>query len=115
MTETPQRPLGSAAPEQVRTPLKIYQFFAWATGLWLIALCFWMVRKYGFGDNSLHWVGIVHGWVYFGYLLATFNLALKVRWPVYKTIGVLIAGTIPLLGIIVEQYQSADVKTRFGL
>ena len=32
---------------------------------------------------------MVHGWVYFAYLLATFNLAVKVRWPLPKTIGVL--------------------------
>jgi hypothetical protein len=28
---------------------------------------------------------------------------------------VLLAGTIPLLGIIVEHFQTKDVKARFGL
>ena len=37
------------------------------------------------------------------------------RWPIAKTIGVLLAGTIPLLGIIVEQVQTREVKQRFGL
>ena len=46
---------------------------------------------------------------------AAFNLAIKVRWPIGKTIGVLLSGTIPLLGIIVEHFQTKDVKTRFGL
>ena len=49
---------------------------------------------------------MVHGWVYFIYVLAAFNLAIKVRWPIAKTIGVLLAGTIPLLGIIVEHFQT---------
>jgi integral membrane protein len=57
----------------------------------------------------------VHGWVYFVYLLFTANLAVKVRWPISKTIGVLLAGTIPLLGIIVEQVQTREIKERFNL
>jgi integral membrane protein len=58
---------------------------------------------------------VVHGWVYFAYVLAAFNLAIKVRWPIGKTIGVLLSGTIPLLGIIVEHFQTKAVKARFGL
>ena len=57
----------------------------------------------------------MHGWVYFTYVLAAFNLAVKVRWPIGKTIGVLLAGTIPLVGIIVEHFQTRDVKARFAL
>jgi len=59
--------------------------------------------------------GVVHGWVYFVYLLCTANLAVKVRWPIAKTIGVLLAGTIPLLGILVEQVQTREIKERFNL
>ena len=47
--------------------------------------------------------------------MAAFNLAVKVRWPFAKTVGVLLSGTIPLLGIIVEHFQTKDVKARFGL
>ena len=50
----------------------------------------------------------MHGWVYFVYLLFTANLAVKVRWPIAKTIGVLLAGTIPLVGIIVEHFQTQE-------
>ena len=57
----------------------------------------------------------MHGWVYFIYVLAAFNLAIKVRWPILKTIGVLLAGTIPLVGIIVEHFQTKNIKTRFAL
>ncbi|HEX4394067.1 MAG TPA: DUF3817 domain-containing protein, partial [Mycobacterium sp.] len=44
-----------------------------------------------------------------------FNLAVKVRWPILKTIGVLLAGTIPLLGIVVEHFQTRNVKAQFNL
>jgi integral membrane protein len=66
-------------------------------------------------SNPPTWIGIVHGWVYFAYVLAAFNLAVKVRWPILKTIGVLLAGTIPLLGIIVEHFQTRNVKAQFNL
>ena len=60
-------------------------------------------------------VAFVHGWVYFVYLLFTANLAVKVRWPIAKTIGVLLAGTIPLVGIIVEQSRPREIKQKHDL
>lgn len=87
---------------------------AWATGLWLIALCGELVSHFVF-HREIRWIEVVHGWVYFIYVLAAFNLAVKVRWPIGKTVGVLLAGTVPLLGIIVEHFQSRDVKARFDL
>ena len=106
----------TAPAQNVRTPLLAYRVMAWATGLWLIALCYELVVHYIVKvHNPPTWIGIVHGWVYFAYVLAAFNLAIKVRWPIGKAIGVLLAGTIPLLGIIVEHYQTKDVKARFAL
>ncbi|OBJ74405.1 DUF3817 domain-containing protein [Mycobacterium sp. 1274756.6] len=109
-------PAGAAPVEKIRTALLGYRVLAWATGLWLIALCYEMVLKYIVQvENPPTWIGVVHGWVYFVYLLSTLNLATKVRWPVVKTLGILVSGTIPLLGIIVEHFQTKTVKARFGL
>lgn len=109
-------PAPTTAPaETIRRPLLGYRILAWATGIWLIALCYEMVMKYGFNDDSLSWIAVVHGWVYFVYLLFAANLAVKVRWPIGKTVGVLLAGTIPLLGIIVEHFQTKQIKAQFGL
>ena len=102
--------------EKIRSALNSYRVLAWMTGIWLIALCYEMVLKYIVKvDNPPNWIGVVHGWVYFVYLLFTANLAVKVRWPIAKTIGVLLAGTVPLLGIIVEQVQTREIKERFNL
>ena len=112
MTEapTPTTPV-----ETVRKALLGYRVMAWTTGIWLIALCYEMVLKYIVHvDNPPNWIAIVHGWVYFVYLIFTANLAVKVRWPIGKTIGVLLAGTIPLVGIIVEHFQTRNIKTQFG-
>ena len=102
MTEAPDsHPIVTI--DKIRSALTWYRVLAWMTGIWLIALCYELILKY------------VHGWVYFVYLLFTANLAVKVRWGIAKTIGVLLAGTIPLLGIIVEQVQTREIKERFNL
>ena len=110
MTEAP-----TTRVETIRKALLGYRVLAWTTGIWLIALCYEMVMKYVFDVEGLNWIAVVHGWVYFVYLLFTANLAVKVRWPIGMTIGVLLAGTIPLVGIIVEQIQTKDIKQRFNL
>ena len=104
----------TAEKNKIRTALLGYRVMAWTTGLWLIALCVEVVLHYLF-HNEIRWVGVVHGWVYFVYLLGAFNLAVRVRWPIATTIGTLLAGTIPLLGIIVEHFRTKDVKARFDL
>ena len=115
--ESPETHTPAGVPtETIRKALNGYRVLAWTTGIWLIALCYEIVLRYVVKvDNPPTWIGVVHGWVYFIYLLFTANLAVKVRWPIAKTIGVLLAGTIPLLGIIVEQVQTRDLKTRFNL
>ena len=115
MTETPEtHPL--APIEKIHSALNRYRALAWLTGIWLIALCYEIILKYVVKvDDPPSWIGVVHGWVYFVYLLCTANLAVKVRWGIAKTIGVLLAGTIPLLGIIVEQVQTREIKERFNL
>jgi integral membrane protein len=105
----------AVSKDTIRKSLMAYRVMAWATGIWLIALCYELVVHYVLGNPGLSWIGVVHGWVYFAYLLCTFNLAVKVRWPLGETIGTLLAGTIPLLGIIVEHFRTEDVKKRFDL
>lgn len=109
MTATPTTPV-----ETIRKALLGYRVLAWATGIWLIALCYEMFMKYVMDVDTLGWIAVVHGWVYFVYLLFTANLAVKARWPIGRTIGVLLAGTVPLLGIIVEHFQTKAVKAQFG-
>ena len=112
--ETPSETSEAVSADRIRPALLGYRVMAWTTGLWLIALCYEIVRHFAF-HHEIRWIEMVHGWVYFVYVLAAFNLAIKVRWPITKTVGVLLAGTIPLLGIIVEHFQTKAVKARFGI
>lgn len=109
--ENPPSPPAEAA--SLRRPLLQYRTLAWATGCWLLLLCAEMIAKYGFGIHTPSWIPVVHGWVYFAYLIATTNLAVKVRWSMMRTIGTLLAGTVPLLSFFVEHRNARDVKKRF--
>ena len=70
---TPRRPARRprrVRRRKVRTALTQYRVLAWATGIWLIALCYEMLMKYVVKvDDPPTWIGIVHGWVYFAYLM----------------------------------------------
>ena len=66
-------------------------------------------RKPGLFRNRLSMVGAGLA------VLATLNLAVKVRWPLWTTVGTLLAGTIPLLGIILEHFRTRQVKQQFNL
>ena len=109
----------TADPNRIRTALAGYRIMAWITGIWLIALCYEMIVKYVIQTEDIPYVltlvPFIHGWVYFVYLLATFNLAVKVRWPLSTALGTLVAGTIPLLGVIVEHVRTKEIKARFDL
>ncbi len=93
-----------------------YRVLAYATGVWLLVLTAEMVAKYVFGvDNLPTWIAIVHGWVYFVYLILTLDLAVKVRWPAGRTVGTLLAGTVPFLSFFVEHWRTQQVKRDFGV
>ena len=107
----------AAKPPNPKIPgaLLRYRVLAWTTGLWLIVLTGEVIAKYGFGVDNFGWIGVVHGWVYFVYLLLTVDLAVKVRWAPLHTLGTLIAGTIPLLSFFVEHRNTAQIKRDFGI
>ncbi|CAM4480946.1 DUF3817 domain-containing protein [Nocardia ninae] len=100
---------------KIKSALLRYRTLAWITGLWLLLLTGEMIAKYGFDVHTPSWIAVVHGWVYFVYLLVTADLAVKVRWPVLRTVGTLLAGTIPLLSFVVEHINAKKVKEEFDI
>lgn len=109
---------GAAAPvgdRRIAGALLRYRVLAWVTGLWLLFLTAEMIAKYGFGVDTPSWIAVVHGWAYFIYLILTADLAVKVRWPIKRTVGTLLAGTIPLLSFFVEHRNTRQVKRGFGV
>jgi len=107
-------PRATVSAAKVRPAFLRYRALAWATGTWLLLLCAEMIVKYGFGVHTPNWIAVVHGWVYFVYLIVTADLAVKVRWPLGRTIGTLLAGTIPLLSFFVEHKNAKQVKQAYN-
>lgn len=114
-TRTPEPTATTANVAKLEPALLRYRVLAWTTGLWLLLLTGEMIAKYGFDVHTPNWIAVVHGWVYFVYLLVTADLAVKVRWPIPRTVGTLIAGTIPLLSFFVEHVNANKVKQDFNL
>ncbi|AVH24891.1 DUF3817 domain-containing protein [Nocardia cyriacigeorgica] len=113
---TPATPAKAPANTgKIKNALLRYRVLAWTTGLWLLLLTAEMIAQYGFDVDTPRWIAVVHGWVYFIYLIFTADLAVKVRWPSGRTVGTLLAGTIPLLSFFVEHRNAQQVKRDFGV
>ncbi|MCX5042885.1 DUF3817 domain-containing protein [Aldersonia sp. NBC_00410] len=117
MTASPEgtetaAPTGNA---RIAGALLRYRVLAWVTGIWLLVLTADLVAKYGFDVDTPSWIAVVHGWVYFVYLIVTIDLAVKVRWAAPRTVGTLLAGTIPFLSFFVEHRRTQQVKSDFGI
>lgn len=81
---------------------------AYATGVLLVVLVLVaMPVKYvpalGQDPHLVEIIGPVHGWLYFFYLVTAFWLAVKARWSLGFTLGVLVAGTVPFASFVAER------------
>lgn len=97
---TPQ----SVAPDDIRTRLSFFKVMALIVGCGLLLLTLGVILRYGFGHPTLSktWSPI-HGFLYMVYLVATALLGVRARWAVSKTIGVMLAGTVPFLSFWIER------------
>ncbi|BEP15534.1 DUF3817 domain-containing protein [Acidothermaceae bacterium B102] len=98
----------------LKDPLLRYRVMAWTVGVGLVVLVFVGIPLQIWADNLfvVKVVGTAHGYLYLVYLVVAFNLSLRRRWPVRKTLIVLLAGTVPLLSFVVERWVTRnDVET----
>lgn len=49
------------------------------------------------------WIPFVHGWVYLVYVLTAVQFAVKNRWPIFKMLALILAGTLPVASLIAER------------
>jgi len=89
----------------VSTAFGRYKLMAYVTGTVLLVACFVAIpmshvfHHRGFGRV----VWTMHGWLYLIYLMTAVQLAFARRWPVPRTVLVLLAGTIPFLSFVMER------------
>jgi integral membrane protein len=112
-TET-SRTTGRGSEQAVGAALQRYRFMANVVGVLLIALIVVAVPLKYFAGNPgpVAVIGTAHGLLYGVYLLAAFDLALRARWRASSTLGVLLAGTVPLLSFVAERIVTR--RTRAG-
>ena len=97
-----------------------YRVMAYVTGVVLATAFVWLVigrlfLDYGNPDarpGLYGYLWIAHGWLYFLYLITGVDLAFRVRYSVPKTLGILIAGTIPFMSFVAEHYVHKDISAR---
>lgn len=95
----------------LRGPLSRFRIAAYVTGVGLLGLVFVMVLRYGFGNPDPSAVySPIHGVVYMVYLVLTVDLAIKARWSVWGTVGVLLAGCVPFVSFVVERKVTNRVR-----
>jgi integral membrane protein len=82
-----------------------YRVAAYVVGVMLLVLVLVAMPIKYFGHNStpVQIIGPIHGWLFFIYLIITFDLARRTNWRLLRTLGVMIAGTIPFLSFVVER------------
>ncbi len=89
-----------------------YRVMAYVVGVVLLVLVFVAVPLKYLADSPglVRTVGPVHGFLYIVYLLVSFHLAVKSRWPLPRTLVVLLAGTVPFLSFLVERQVTRLVR-----
>ena len=90
-----------------------YRVMAYVTGVLLIVLFFVAVPLKLFAHNGVlsTIIGIPHGMVCYPlYLLTTFDLYRRVRWPLSKMVLIVLAGIIPFLTFYVERRVVAELR-----
>jgi integral membrane protein len=119
-----------------RVSFALYRVLAYVTGVFLLGLTFVaMPAKYLVGETARfslvaapqgleHWFGpesplmlyvaMPHGYIYMAYVFVVLWVALDRRWSASRTLGVALAGTIPVLGFVVEHriVRSEQAKDR---
>lgn len=90
-----------------------YRVMAYVTGTLLIVLFFVAVPVQLFAHNDVlsRVVGMPHGMICYPlYLLTTFDLYRRVRWPLSKVVLIVLGGVIPFLTFWVERRVVAELR-----
>ncbi|MEU4697374.1 DUF3817 domain-containing protein [Nonomuraea dietziae] len=95
----------------MESALKPFRVLAYIVGTMLLVLCVAMVLRYGFDiPEPSKIVSPIHGFLYMLYLIAVMNLGMKARWSWGRMLGIMLAGTVPLLSFYVERRVTAGVR-----
>ena len=84
--------------------LRRYEVMAVVVSIALFVLLFGMLLRYGFGNEHFSEVySPVHGALYMVYLVAVADLSRRAGWSLARTVGVMVAGAVPVVSYLVER------------
>ena len=109
MTTSSER---EATARRVGGALLRFRIIAYTVGVGLVVLVFVGVPlNHLAGQEAVVAIlGPLHGFLYIVYLLATVDLAFRCRWPLPRTVLVMLAGTIPFLSFVAERRVTRLVR-----
>ena len=89
------------------TALRRYQVMAYVVGVLLVVLVYGVIVD---NDDITHYLGIAHGYLYMGLLIAVFDLWRRRRFPLKAVVLVALAGTVPFLSFVAERMLTARIN-----
>ena len=94
--------------------LQRYRILANVVGVVLVVFLLVAVplRYLGGEPRMSETISPIHGFLYVVYLLATVDLSRRSGWSVQRTVGVMLAGTVPFLSFVVERRMTRDVQAQ---
>ena len=89
-----------------------FRVMAVVVGIALFILLVAIVAKYGYERERFAEIySPIHGYLYIGYLLTVADLARRAGWSLARTVGVMLAGTVPVLSFVVERRITRSLRT----
>jgi integral membrane protein len=97
----------------VSTALQRFRVMAVVVGIGLLVLVLVaMPLRYLVGyPHFSEYFSPVHGFAYMLYLATTVDLGRRAGWSLGRIVGVMLAGTVPLLSFVVERRVTAPLRT----
>ena len=96
----------------MRGALQRYRVIANVVGVVLVVFLLVAVPlRYLGGEPRLsETISPIHGFLYLVYLGATVDLARRAHWSLPRTVGVMLAGTVPFLSFVVERRTTRGLR-----
>lgn len=94
-----------------------YRVLAYVVGVLLLVLVLVAMPLKYLADRPglVAVVGPLHGFLYMVYLAVAFDLAVRARWSLRRTLPLLLAGTVPGMSFVAERKATAWVRTETEL
>lgn len=111
----------------MKPALTRYRVLAYLTGVLLLLLTLHVSVRYGqsradgaaFADarglgtwlpGGEAWIPIVHGYLYMAYVAVSVELWFRTRLSPVRTVGVVLAGTVPFMSFVAERWVTSRVR-----